>query len=101
MGIIILAAGYFFYEARGVIFAPTLEVFTPQNNAVVSTGRLQIAGRTDPRLKVWISGREAQADEKGLFEDSIPIWPGYNEIGIRVSDKFGNETRKILKIVVK
>lgn len=84
-----------------MIFAPTLEIFVPKDNAVISTARLQIAGRTDPRLKVWISGREAQADEKGLFEDFIPVWPGYNEIGIKVSDKFGNESRKILKIVVK
>ena len=98
---ILAAGGYFFYEARGVIFAPTLEILTPEEDATVGTSRLQVSGRTDPYLKVWISGREAQADEQGFFSDVVPVWPGYNELGIRVTDKFGNETKKILKIVVK
>lgn len=100
MGIIILAAGYFFYEARGVIFAPALEIFEPKDGETINTSRLHIAGRTDPHLKVWISGREAEADERGIFEDNILVWPGYNQIGISVKDKFGNETRKVLRVVV-
>lgn len=100
LGLVLAAAGYFFYEASGVIFAPALEIFEPKDGAVINTSRLHIAGRTDPRLKVWISGREAQADERGIFEDSVPVWPGYNQIGISVKDKFGNETRKVLRIVV-
>ena len=98
---VLAAAGYFVYEARDLIFAPTLEIFEPEDFSEISSGRLHIAGLTDPYLKVWISGREAQADEKGFFEDSIPVWPGYSEIGIKVSDKFGNETSKVLKVVVK
>lgn len=101
MGLIVVVVGYFFYEARDLIFAPRLDIYTPSQYATVNTTRLLIAGRTDPFLKVWIGGREAQADENGFFEDNVPIWPGYNEIGIKASDKFGNETRKILKIVVK
>ena len=98
---VLAVAGYFVYEARDLIFAPALEIFEPADFSEISSGRLHIAGRTNPYLKVWISGREAQADEKGFFEDSIPVWPGYNEIGIKVTDKFGNETSKVLKIVVK
>ena len=106
--LVLVVAGYFVYEARDLIFAPKLEIFEPAAMAgapkdfiETDSTRLRIAGRTDPYLKVWISGREAQADEKGFFEDSIPVWPGYNEIGIKVTDKFRNETRKILKVVVK
>ena len=99
-GLVVLAAGYFFYEARDFLFAPALEIYTPQNFSTINTASLHIAGRTAPRLKVWISGREAQSDENGNFEDYLPVFPGYNEIGLKVSDKFGNETRKVLKIVV-
>ncbi|KKT29646.1 MAG: Fibronectin type III domain protein [Candidatus Giovannonibacteria bacterium GW2011_GWB1_46_20] len=95
-----VAVGYFFYGARGVIFNPGLEIFEPRDGAVINSSRLHIAGRTEPLFKVWISGREAQADESGIFEDNIPVWPGYNQIGISVRDKFGNETRKILRVVV-
>lgn len=100
-GLVLVVGVYFVYEARDMLFAPALEIFEPQNFANISSGRIHIAGRTDPYLKIWISGREAQANEKGFFEDSIPAWPGYTEIGVKVSDKFGNETRKILKVVVK
>ena len=100
MGIVIVAAGDFFYEAREVIFDPKLEIFEPKNGAVINSSRIHIAGRTEPMLKVWIGGREAQADERGIFEDNIPVWPGLNEIGFKVQDKFGNETRKILRVVV-
>lgn len=100
VGIVIVAAGYFFYEARGVIFAPRLEIFEPKDGAVINSSRLHIAGRAEPMLKVWIGGREAQADEKGIFEDNVPVWPGLNEIGIKVTDKFGDETRKVLRVVV-
>src|SRR3989344_8727867 len=98
-GIIVLVAGYFVFEARGVHFAPSLEIFEPKNESKVSGSRLRIAGRTDPRLKVWIEGREVESDERGIFEDNMPIWPGYSEIGISIKDKFGNETRKILKVI--
>lgn len=96
-----MAAGYFFYEAKGVLFAPKLEIFEPQDGATIPGGRVHIAGRTAPMLKVWISGREAQADEHGIFEDNLPVWPGLNAIGVSVKDRFDNETRKVLRVVVK
>src|SRR3989344_9126775 len=98
--LVLAVGGYFFYEARGVIFDPKLEIFEPKDGAVINSSRLHIAGRTEPMLKVWIGGREAQADEKGIFEDNIPVWPGLNEIALKVRDKFGNETRKVLRVVM-
>ena len=100
MILVLAVGGYFFYEARGVLFAPRLEIFEPMDGAVINSSRLHIAGRTEPMLKVWIGGREAQADEKGIFEDNIPVWPGLNEIALKVRDKFGNETRKVLRVVM-
>ena len=64
---VLAVAGYFVYEARDLIFAPTLEIFEPVSASGMpkdfiqtDSTRLRIAGRTDPYLKVWISGREAQ-----------------------------------------
>lgn len=98
---LVLVAAYFFYEARDVLFSPRLEIFEPQNGASLNTTRVRIAGRTNPRLKVWIYGRGIQSDENGFFEDYFSMHPGYYELGVFVKDKFDNETRKVLKIVVK
>ena len=101
IGIIILVAGYFFYEARGVIFAPKLVIFEPKNGETLNSTQMHIAGQTMPQTRVWVGGRIFQSDEKGIFEGDYPLSPGYNEIGIYVKDRFGAETRKVLKVVVK
>ena len=101
MGIIILAGGYFFYEARGVLFNPKLEIFSPKDGAVLMSSETHIAGRTDPNLAVWVAGKTFLSDEKGIFEGDIALAPGYNQIGISVKNRFGGETRKVLRVLVK
>ncbi|MDP2669072.1 MAG: hypothetical protein Q8P07_04535 [bacterium] len=101
VGVVVLAAIYFFYEASGVIFSPDLKIFEPENGATLNTTQMHIAGQTIPGLKVWVGGREFTANDKGIFEGIVPLSPGYNEIGISVKDRFGAETQKILKVFVK
>ena len=101
LGVIILAAGYFFYEARGVLFNPKLEIFEPKDGAVLMSAKIHIAGKTDSNLVVWVFGKIFQSDEKGIFEGDIALTPGYNQIGISVKGRFGGETRKVLRVLVK
>lgn len=101
VGLIVLAAGYFFYEAKDVLLGPTLLIFEPEDNATINHTEIHIAGQTQPRLEVWISGKKVLSDEKGFFQENLNLFPGYNTIGISVRDRFGSETRKILKLVVK
>lgn len=98
--LILVAFGYFFYEARGVLFAPELVIYEPVNGALLNTTRIQVTGRTDPEMIVKANGREIRADQEGIFQDAITLAPGYNEIGFSVQDRFGNETRKVVKIVI-
>ncbi len=97
---IALAVGYFFYEAGGVLFAPKLEITEPKNGVLFKTTRVQISGRSEPKTTVWVAGREFITDEKGFFQGEISLDPGYNELGIKVKNRFGKETRKMLQLVV-
>ncbi|MDO8523386.1 MAG: hypothetical protein Q7S12_03855 [bacterium] len=99
--LVLAVAGYFFYEAEGVLFSPRLEIFEPQNGATLTTTQMHIAGQTMPGLKVWVGGREFTANDKGIFEGIVPLSLGYNAIGIFAKDRFGNETRKTLQVFVK
>ena len=101
LGIIILAGGYFFYEARGVLFNPKLEIFEPKDGAVLMSARIHIAGRADPNSAVWVAGKIFQSGESGIFEGDIALAPGYNQIGVLVKGRFGGETRKVLRLLVK
>ena len=99
--VIVLVAGYFFFEAKEGIFAPNLEIFEPVNGATLEASVMHVAGKTRPKLSVWAGGRIFVSDEEGDFEGDLPLSPGYNQVGFLVKDRFGKETKKILKVFVK
>src|SRR3989344_4784190 len=101
IAVIVLVAGYFFYEAKEVIFGPNLEILEPQNGATMEASVMHVAGKTRPKLAVWAGGRVFTSDEEGNFEGDLPLSPGYNQVGFRVADRFENETKKVLQVFVK
>ena len=98
--LIVLVGGYAIFQARGVIFYPRLVVVEPKNGALLHTTDVRVRGRADANTMVWIDGRHAQSDEKGNFEDVISAYPGYNEIGIMVKNRFNKETKTSIKFFV-
>ncbi|KKT42560.1 hypothetical protein A2W54_01335 [Candidatus Giovannonibacteria bacterium RIFCSPHIGHO2_02_43_13] len=99
--VIVLVAGYFFYEAKEVILAPGLEILEPVNGATLEASVMRVVGKTRPKLAVWAGGRIFTSNEEGNFEGELPLSPGYNQIGFSVKDRFGNETKKVLQVFVK
>ncbi|MBI2023195.1 hypothetical protein HYT01_01365 [Candidatus Giovannonibacteria bacterium] len=101
IGLFVIAAAYFSYQAGDVLFSPALVIFEPQNGVLFNRTEIEVAGRTDPGLEVRVMGKEMKADENGNFKVIVFLSPGYNAIGVSVKDHFDNETRKVLKVVVK
>lgn len=97
---ILATVSYAVFAARGVLFAPHFEVFSPKNGEKIIGTRVIVSGSTSPKIKIWIDGRITESNEQGLFEESMFFHPGYNEMGISVKNRFGKETRKVLKFVV-
>ncbi len=100
-GLIILVFGYFFFEARGVLFGPELEIFEPKEGESFNTTLIHVAGRTIPQANVWVAGRIITSDEKGIFEENLTFHPGLNAIGVLVKDHFGNEAKKTVQFYIK
>ncbi len=98
--VVLVAFGYFLFEARGVLLYPPLYVFEPHNNEVFHTTRIHVAGSTDPDSHVLVNGRDFIADPNGNFDGLVTVNPGYNPIGFSVRDRFGHETQKVLQIVI-
>ncbi len=94
------AVFYGLFAARGVMFPPKLKVLSPKNYSTFNATKVAVSGITDPSLAVWIGGKNVQSDESGFFEEILYVHPGYNEIGILVKNKFGRESKKILKLAV-
>lgn len=98
--VLCLAGVYFLFEARGVLFSPSLTVTEPTQGQVFNTTLIRISGKIDANQKVSVNGKEFIPDTNGVFGGTITVDPGYRELGFSVKDRFGNETRKIVKIVV-
>ena|SRR3989344_4293828 len=98
--LILIVGTYALYESRWVLFRPHLNIIEPKNGAVLRTADVRVRGRGDPTTVVWIDGRRAESDDKGYFEDTIPAFPGYNEIGVMVKNRFGKETKTAIKFFV-
>ena len=92
--------GYFVFEARGVFFKPSLYIFEPKNGDTFQTTRIHIAGKSEAGKRVLVNGKEFPLNERGEFEGTLTLDPGYNEIGFVARDRLGNETRKTVKVVV-
>ncbi len=92
--------GYFFYEARGILFAPSLSILEPLSGATFNTTRIRLLGHTDPHTLVWVDGRSFTSDDAGYFAGIITLDPGYSELGVFVRDRFNNETKKVVKVMV-
>ncbi len=98
--LVFVVGTYAVYESRWVLFRPRLEVVEPKNGALLHTADVRVRGRSDPSTIIWIDGRQAESDTKGYFEDMVPAFPGYNEIGMMVKNRFGKETRTSIKFFV-
>jgi len=91
---------YGLFAARGVMFPPKLKILSPDNFSTIHATKIKVSGITNPSTSIWIDSRIAQSDEFGFFEEVLYVHPGYNEIGISVKNKFGRESKKILKLAV-
>ena len=72
--------------------APTLNLFSPETNIVVTTDQIEISGQTDPNATLSINNQEISVDENGRFQTKITLQPGLNTITVIATNKFGRQS---------
>ncbi len=75
-----------------------LVITNPQTGQSVEDDLLYIEGVAKKAVRLTINGDNTFIGNDGDFSYPIPVHTGYNEIHIIATDKFDNETKKILKI---
>ena len=96
----LLIFGYTLYEARFLIEGPELTIFSPKNHAVVENSLLEIRGQVKNISGLTINGRPIMITPDRLFSDKLLLAYGYNTIELKVINRFGQENRKIIEIVL-
>ncbi len=66
-----------------------LKVTAPQNEAIVNTGTIEVAGETTPDAAVSVNGQFIEVDASGRFKTTITLVTGVNTIDVVASDFTG------------
>jgi Glucodextranase, domain B len=96
-GFFIVIVLYGYYEARGLLFGPTIAI-----GSEVTTVReafIEVSGRADRIVSLKMNGREITVTEKGDFIEPYLLAPGINRIMFDALDRYGNKTSKTVEIV--
>jgi hypothetical protein len=83
---------------------PKITITSPKNDAVVNARAAKITGQTQGRSTISIRNLTTnatvtgEADGKGIFNVSVPIGTGTNEIQITVTDPAGNQNQTSISV---
>lgn len=98
-GIALLLAGYVAYQARDLIRGPKIRVNEPANYAAFAYPVVSIKGEARRITHLRLNDRQIFTDEKGNFEEKLPLAPGYNIIKLDARDRFGRQAMTFLELV--
>jgi len=98
VGILLIYLGL---QVKHIMEAPTLSVFTPSEGFITERNTIQIAGETQPEIKVSVNGAQIKNDENGYFQENITLSPGVNTIIVIAQNKHGKTTQDTRHIIYK
>jgi cytoskeletal protein RodZ len=90
--IFVLLLGFIFYQYRDAFFGPSLDVFSPKQNAVSSSSIISVSGKTDPDATVLINSVSVSVDQNGVFKKNVVSLAGKTIIEIKAVNHFGKQS---------
>lgn len=77
-----------------------LDLTTPQDHAILSSGNVTIKGKTSSKAEVFVNEKETRADGQGFFSVDIFLDEGENTISVLANDQEGNSVEKEITVTV-
>ncbi len=93
----IIIAGYAYFEARGILYGPRIEV--PEGVTQVSEQFITLRGRADRIAVLNMNGKPITVTEDGAFEEPYLLSPGLNRVVFDAEDKYGRKRQEVIQIV--
>ena len=90
--IAVVLVAYIIFQYRAAIFNPSLDVFSPQENAVISSQTVTVVGKTDSNSAVFVNSEPASLDKNGNFTKKVNVFPGRAKITIKSVNSFKRTT---------
>ena len=93
----LIIAGYGYFEARGILFGPSIKVESSVQN--VSNPYIEIKGTASHISSLEMNGQSVAVTENGQFDIPFVLAPGFNRIVLDAQDKYGKKTEQVIEIV--
>ena len=90
---------YAFFRSQDLIFGVKIKDVNIINGSKVANSIMEVNGNASNAINLTLDGREISVDEKGDFDETIALLPGYNIISLVAKDKFGYVDEKNYKIM--
>lgn len=93
----IVIAAYAYYEGRGLLFGPKINV--PETVQTVSEPYVRIKGKADRISALALNGKPIQVTAEGAFDEPYLLAEGLNRILLDATDKYGRTRQEVIQIV--
>ncbi len=99
--VVFVIIGYTYYRTKDFISGPIVTILSPVNGSTLDNTLVDIKGTAKNISYISINDRQIFTDEAGFFMEKLLLYPGYNIISIKASDKFERNIEKTLELIYK
>ncbi len=93
--------GYAIFATHDFILGPSLIITEPLNGSSFTISSIHIKGVVERIRDISLNGRSITMDDKGNFNETVLLAPGYNIFTFIVKDKFGRNKEYRLEYIYK
>lgn len=96
--VICAIGGYAGFQSKKIISGPQITIQSPSTTSA-DDSVVDVSGIVKNVSVVTLNDRLIPIDEAGQFKEKVLLYPGYNVIKLKVTDKFGACVTKELQLV--
>jgi hypothetical protein len=93
----ILIIGYAYFEGRGMLYGPSIDVPTTIQQA--TDPFILVKGTAERISSLTMDGKPVAVTEAGKFSEPYLLSPGLNRIILDAKDKYGRSRQEIIQVV--
>ena len=97
----ILLSLYSLYQARFLILGPQVWIESHTDGQVVESSIIMLAGRAQNVAWISLNDHQIFTDEKGGWNEKLIVSSGTSIMTLKARDRFGRETSKSVRVVLK
>lgn len=90
---------YCFFQARFIIWGPSVTIESHQNGEVTTSSVVVLFGRAKNAAWLSLNGRQIFTDEKGFWSEKLLLADGESIMRVLVRDRFGRESEETKRII--